>query len=176
MFVAYVDPHGGCGVEDQACRDQGTYALWVIGSLLLAGLLIALITMLVLDGRRRRLLARGTAAQAVITALNPRGPVKDAGRVKVEVTLAVTPPDGGEAFETWTTERFPLTALPQLGWAVPVRYWPTDPHRVALAGPAAPAEPSPQDDTERLTMLRGSGRLTEDEYQQLLNRPRAPRE
>ncbi|WP_405581127.1 hypothetical protein [Streptomyces sp. NBC_01190] len=141
MLIAYVDPHGGCAAGDGGCRDQSVHALWIMGGLLAAGLLIALVTVLVLDARRKRLLARGTAAQAVITVLDPRGPVRDAGRVKVAVTLTVTPPDGGASFETWTTERFPLTALPQVGWAVPVRYWPDDPHRVALAGPAGPVRP-----------------------------------
>jgi hypothetical protein len=170
MFVAYVDPRGGCGAEDQSCQHQVTYALWGLGSLLVAGLLIALATVIVLDARKKRLLARGIAAQAVIEALDPRGPVKDAGRVKIVVTLTVTAPDGGEAFETWTTEKFPLTALPQVGWSVSVRYWPTDIYRIALVGPPAPAT---RDDTERLTALHESGRLTEEEYQRLLNRPHA---
>jgi hypothetical protein len=176
MFVAYVDPRGGCAAADQTCRDQAAAVPWIIGGLLVAGLLIALITTIVIDARKKQLLTRGTAAQAVITALDPRGGVRDAARVRVVVTLVVTPPDGGEAFETWTNERFPLTAMPQVGWSVPVRYWPTDRCRIALAGPAATAEPAPQDDLERLTALRDSGRLTEDEYQHLLNRPGTPQQ
>jgi len=142
MFVAYVDPHGGCAVGDRSCRAQSVHDLWILGGLLVAAVLITLVTVIVLDARRKRLLARGTAAQAVITVVDPRGPVRDAGRVKVAVTLTVTPPDGGASFETWTTGRFPLTALPQVGWAVPVRYWPGDLRRTALAGPAGPAGPA----------------------------------
>jgi hypothetical protein len=169
--------NGGCQFQ-QSCLHSAAPTLWLIGALAGSAALIWLITVITLDVRKRRLLANGVAAQAVITALDPRGPVRNAARVKVSVTVAITPPEGGEPFESWATEEYPVTALPQVGWTVPVRYSDRDHWRMALAGPAAAptSEPLaapvvPVDRVERLAALRRSGQLTEAEYLRLLDRP-----
>lgn len=113
-YVAYMDPNNSCA-SDEKCRASATHDLWILGAVAAAVILISIATVIVLDARKRRLFAKGTAAQAVITALDPRGRIKDAGRVKVAVTLSVTAPDGGASFETWTTR--PSRSPPSLRWA-----------------------------------------------------------
>jgi hypothetical protein len=116
--------------------DGADYLVLAIGVLAGGGILIGMITTITRQQRKRRLLEHGVAAAAVITALSPYGPVHNAARVKVDVTLTVTPPDGLEPFESRTTEEFPITALPSVGWTVPVRYSARDHWQLALAGPA----------------------------------------
>jgi hypothetical protein len=126
---------GGC--LDQACRDQAGTALWILAGLVFGGLLLVMIVVTIRDARRNSLLRNGVAAQAVIAGLDPRGPIRDAARVKVDVELTVTAADGTQ-FRAWTVHLFPITALPQVGWSVPVRYAARDSQRVVLAGVPAP--------------------------------------
>ncbi|MFI0937602.1 hypothetical protein [Streptomyces sp. NPDC021020] len=94
---------------------------------------------------RHRIMTRGVAATAEIVKVAPRNFLRD-GMVRLDLTLAVTPPDG-EAFEVETDHTFPITDLPKAGWTLPVRYREENHYRVLVSGEPVPpdsaAEPAP---------------------------------
>jgi hypothetical protein len=114
------------------------YIFGTIGAVMLIGIAFAAGD----SAHRHRVLTRGIAATAEITKLSPRAVQRD-GMVALDLTLAVTAPDG-EVFEAFADHRFPITALPEAGWTVPVRYR-ENRYRVLVAGEPAPpaAEPAP---------------------------------
>ncbi|MFI0895673.1 hypothetical protein [Streptomyces sp. NPDC020983] len=112
------------------------YIFGAIGAVMLIGAAAAASD----SASRNRTLTRGVAATAEIVRLSPRR-VRNDGTVTLDLTLAVTPP-GGEVFEAEAAHTFPITALPQAGWTLPVRYRADARHHLVVAGePSPPAVP-----------------------------------
>lgn len=108
------------------------YIMGGIGLVFLAGCVISVRE----AHNRKRLMERGVAATAEITKIAPRQVLK-AGSVMLDLTLAVTAPDG-EVFEAETGQKFPITELPHAGWTVPVRYAANNRYRLLVSGAPSP--------------------------------------
>ncbi|MGW5349015.1 hypothetical protein ACWERV_00665 [Streptomyces sp. NPDC004031] len=119
---------------------DNTPAYYIFGAIG-AAMILALVAAAADSANRRRILERGIAATAEILKLSPRKVLND-GMVVLDMTLAVTPPDG-ERFETETDHKFPITALPQVGWTLPVRYRENSYYRVLVSGDAVPPTSPP---------------------------------
>ncbi|MEV6007491.1 DUF3592 domain-containing protein [Streptomyces sp. NPDC051976] len=116
---------------------------YVIFACVGAAIALYVIGRIVIATRRKQLLAHGIRADAVISAIDSRAIVANGTNAKVDVTLTVRSTEG-EEFEGWTTAVFPVAALPEAGWTVPVRYWARNPQRIAVDGAAVPPSPPPQ--------------------------------
>lgn len=106
-------------------------------------IVITAVVGIVQASRKQGLLDRGVVATGEITKIAPRTVLKS-GSVVMDMTLAVTAPDG-EVFEAETSEKFPINDLPRVGWTVPVRYAEKNHNRVVVSGAASSAEPGTSD-------------------------------
>lgn len=118
------------------------------------------------EDRARRLDARGRTVTGRIVAVDGTGTTVGE---RPELDLTVRYLVDGAEHTTVHRDTHPVSALPAVGGAVPVRYDPADPS-VARVGPA-PADAVPQERTtgpaeelERLGALHARGALTAAEY------------
>jgi hypothetical protein len=88
-------------------------------------------------GKKKKLLAEGTQAQAVVLGVSDTG-VTINENPRVKLTLQVQP-EGGAPFEATKTVTVSRVAIPRAGDSFIVRYDPADPSRVEIDGAAAAA-------------------------------------
>ena len=135
-------PAPSCATEPTGTPVDNTLP-YIIFACVGAVIVLYVIGRAVITYRRKQVLTHGVPAHAVISTIASRAIVSNGTNAKVDVTLSVQSTKGVE-FEGWTTAVFPLAALPEAGWTVPVRYWAKNPQRIAVDGAATPPSPPPQ--------------------------------
>lgn len=110
-------------------------AAYLIGSVLLLCALGYVIAAL----RRRQVLRFGVTATAVIEEITSQRVIAGGEAVRADLSLLLPLPDGTD-LATYTTAVFPTDDLPEPGWTVLVRYWPSNPHRIAVDMAATPLD------------------------------------
>jgi hypothetical protein len=115
--------------------NRAVVAAVLIGSVLVlcvAGYAIAAL-------RRRQVLRFGVTATAVIEEITSQRVIAGGEAVRADLSLILPLPDGTD-LATYTTAVFPTEDLPEPGWTVLVRYWPSNPHRIAVDMAATPMD------------------------------------
>ncbi|NUS11897.1 MAG: hypothetical protein HOY69_10940 [Streptomyces sp.] len=133
-------PHGLTHTHTYTGRSVGGGPLHVTvaaGAALGAVLLLYVLALAIAAHRRRRVLRHGVTAHAVIEAITAHRVVARGEAVRAALALTVMPPDGPD-YAAVATAVFPTDDLPEPGWTVLVRYWPSAPHRLAVDLAATP--------------------------------------
>lgn len=89
--------------------------------------------------RRRQVLRFGVTATAVIDEITSQRVIAGGEAIRADLSLILPLPDGTD-LATYTTAVFPTDDLPEPGWTVLVRYWPSNPHRIAVDMAATPLD------------------------------------